>query len=236
MSRDSRSHVIGLCPGEEFEMQSRVRYYLLGMLMVCSVCSAGECPYQMYPDQEVFDPNVYTTPNSLCIYPDGRSSLSDAVEGGFSIYYGVLLDVYDYDSGWHHVDYEAQGMQLGNSGATVTLCDTTIAYLRRDKLYEVFGSQTIRGGGHSEIGQDGQPISSVVAYWSPDEYCGMYGMDLFINSPDINGDLVVNMTDTILYSGDLSGGYNYRSDFNWDGVINVTDTAIFAAAIGAHCQ
>lgn len=209
---------------------------MLAMLTGVRVSEAGQCAYSMYPDQEAFSPTVYTTPNSICIYPDGRTSLSQAVRGNMNLYYGLLLEEYDYNSGWHHVAYEEQGIMLGGVASNVVLCDTTTAYILRDWSMPIIGEQTIRGGGHSAVDQGGQPVGGIVCYWAPSEECGVYEMEVYINSPDINGDMVVNLADTILYSGDLNGGYNYRSDFNWDGVINVTDTAIFAAAIGAHCQ
>lgn len=55
------------------------------------------------------------------------------------------------------------------------------------------------------------------------------------NSPDINGDLVVNLSDVATFAGDFFTGYNYRSDFNYDQVINLTDVAMFASAMGAVC-
>ena len=55
------------------------------------------------------------------------------------------------------------------------------------------------------------------------------------NSPDINGDLVVNLSDIVYFTQDFYGAYNYRSDFNWDGVINLSDIALMAQGIGAAC-
>ncbi len=55
------------------------------------------------------------------------------------------------------------------------------------------------------------------------------------NSPDINGDLVVNLTDIAWFAGDYFGPYDYRSDFFWDGVLNLSDIALMAQAVGASC-
>jgi len=64
------------------------------------------------------------------------------------------------------------------------------------------------------------------------------GIDMFTNSPDINGDLVVNLADLSMLAADFfnsSQPYHYRSDFYFDGVINLADLGIFAAAMGTQC-
>jgi hypothetical protein len=54
-------------------------------------------------------------------------------------------------------------------------------------------------------------------------------------SPDINGDLVVNLSDTGFFVGDLFGTYHIRSDLNADGVIDLSDSGFMATAIGTSC-
>jgi hypothetical protein len=60
-------------------------------------------------------------------------------------------------------------------------------------------------------------------------------LDINYNSADINGDLVVNLTDVALFASDVYGAYDYRSDFNFDGEVNLIDLVIFAPTIGASC-
>jgi hypothetical protein len=55
-----------------------------------------------------------------------------------------------------------------------------------------------------------------------------------VNSPDINGDLAVDLTDITLFAQDI-GAYHYRSDLHWDGVIDLADIVFFAQGIGAVC-
>ena len=57
----------------------------------------------------------------------------------------------------------------------------------------------------------------------------------YFNSPDINGDLAVNLSDVVLFSQDRYGDYNYRSDFNFDGVVNLSDQIILVGALGVGC-
>ena len=57
-----------------------------------------------------------------------------------------------------------------------------------------------------------------------------------MNSCDLNGDLLVNLSDVVTFTTDLQAWpAPYRSDFNWDGVVNLTDIVMFAQAIGVGC-
>ncbi|MCK9995871.1 MAG: hypothetical protein KAH56_06300 [Candidatus Krumholzibacteria bacterium] len=60
-------------------------------------------------------------------------------------------------------------------------------------------------------------------------------LNVFFNSADINGDLVVNLIDVSLFAGDYYSGTQYRSDFNFDGAINLTDVNILATHYGTSC-
>jgi hypothetical protein len=58
------------------------------------------------------------------------------------------------------------------------------------------------------------------------------------NSPDVNGDLVVNLTDVQLFAGDFFGvGYGFRSDLFVDNVVYLSDLPRLATAraAGAAC-
>jgi hypothetical protein len=63
-----------------------------------------------------------------------------------------------------------------------------------------------------------------------------FELPIVMNSPDIDGDGRVNLTDTGFFAHDLLfGPYSYRSDFNADGVINLTDAGMIMENIGMHC-
>lgn len=59
--------------------------------------------------------------------------------------------------------------------------------------------------------------------------------DFRLNSADINGDLVVNLTDVALFTMGYYGPYAYPSDLHWDGAVNLSDLAELARAVGAVC-
>ena len=60
-------------------------------------------------------------------------------------------------------------------------------------------------------------------------------LNLAHNSPDINGDGYVNLTDVAMFAADFYGAYAFRSDFHYDGVLNLQDIAKLAQASGATC-
>jgi hypothetical protein len=60
-------------------------------------------------------------------------------------------------------------------------------------------------------------------------------VSLGYNSPDLNGDLVVNLTDLALFAGDFFGPYVLRSDLYRDSQINLQDLAVFAQGFSASC-
>jgi len=55
------------------------------------------------------------------------------------------------------------------------------------------------------------------------------------NSPDINSDLIVNLTDVAIFAADFFGDYNFESDFLWDGEINLSDVVFMAEFMGDQC-
>lgn len=62
------------------------------------------------------------------------------------------------------------------------------------------------------------------------------GLVLRHNSPDLNGDLVVDLADVPLFAADFMNRSNaFRSDLHFDGVVNLSDIAPLASALGRGC-
>ena len=55
------------------------------------------------------------------------------------------------------------------------------------------------------------------------------------NSPDISGNLIVNLEDVIIFTQDYYGTYNYQSDFYWDGIHNLSDIVLLAQHMQHAC-
>jgi hypothetical protein len=61
------------------------------------------------------------------------------------------------------------------------------------------------------------------------------GLPLKFNSPDITGDLVVNLYDLQVFSEDYFSDYQFRCDFFGDGALNLVDVVVFAQNYLAQC-
>jgi len=58
----------------------------------------------------------------------------------------------------------------------------------------------------------------------------------WFRSPDISGDLMVNLTDITLFTEALHGAAQaWRADFNRDDVVNLADIVVFTQGLGAVC-
>ncbi len=91
-------------------------------------------------------------------------------------------------------------------------------------------SGVLRGGGTLDLGAGHELwVDTVVNCYSVE----LEGIN--INSPDINGDLVVNLSDVVEFARDYFGDDDYRSDFYWDGSVDLSDLVLMAQGIGASC-
>jgi hypothetical protein len=210
---------------------------LVLLSLVALPAAAGMCPYRLWPQMAPFTPAMITTPNSVCIYPDGRTSLDDATAGGIAL----LLYRVEYltDAGtWTPIDFPDQGLMLGDPRSTLSVCGApgpilVVDYSEGRPVF--FERQPIPGGGHSPVDATGHPTGTAMFYWSPDMYCGATSLNLWFNSPDIDGSLSVDLADIPYLAADYQGAYNYRSDFDFDGAVGLTDIAVMAGALGAAC-
>jgi len=85
----------------------------------------------------------------------------------------------------------------------------------------------VLGGGHS------QALTVVLVNGMLLEMTS--GVNLSFNSPDINGDRTVNLTDVQLFTEDFYFSDDFRSDFHRDGIVNLSDLPRMAEAVGANC-
>ena len=92
-----------------------------------------------------------------------------------------------------------------------------------------------RMGGWSDAGNPPFVYVMVVGNILYDDFGQLISPTIVANSPDINADLTVNLTDVGIFSTDFFGNYSFRSDFFWDGDINLTDVVFMAEMIGDTC-
>ena len=129
------------------------------------------------------------------------------------------------------VNYPAENMFL------VACCDLTpcwvgtIADANTNALGQTTFSNSLMAGG------SGSGAQVMIGTWPTPEFpIPITGGDLFqFNSPDINSDAIVNLSDVATFAGDFFGEYHYRSDFFWDGMLNLSDIVLMAQGVGAAC-
>ena len=85
----------------------------------------------------------------------------------------------------------------------------------------------LRGGGHGTAADFELTAPGVMCTHNRDT-------GLLVNSPDLNGDLAVDLADVVLFVQDYFGPYNYRSDLCWDGRVGLNDLAYMAIALQAN--
>lgn len=61
------------------------------------------------------------------------------------------------------------------------------------------------------------------------------GLEIRHNSPDLNGDRVVDLSDVAAFATDYFGADAFRSDLWYDGVVDLADIPLLARAFGALC-
>ena len=180
--------------------------------------------------------------SSICIFPDGRTSTEDAVLDGTGVYVGLLFSslyqIYGPPSIGCTLQFLDAGLDFSYAGGNIVLCGGGQLFAPCEFLPCELGAYAISGGGHSPVDSSGHPYGSIRVIWVPDDCqhgCAQKYIELYVNSPDINGDLVVNGSDGGFFNADLFGDYNYRSDFNFDGVVNLSDAGVMTGAIGTSC-
>jgi hypothetical protein len=82
----------------------------------------------------------------------------------------------------------------------------------------------------------GQSQALVRPAWLGQQLLSTAGLALQVNSPDLNGDLVVDLLDVARFAQDFgSGVYQFRSDLSYDGVVNLSDIIPMVQHYGARC-
>jgi len=90
----------------------------------------------------------------------------------------------------------------------------------------MFFTGTLSGGGS---------MNDFELCFAGDYFPGLTIDNLFFNSPDINGDNTVDLSDRSLFIQALNGPYDWKADFNFDGIVNLNDIIYFTKAVTA-CQ
>jgi hypothetical protein len=166
---------------------------------------------------------------SSAVSAGGTVLITPAGTGGSIANAGATVTVTVLDAGLLPVpNFPFQDIWLGNdgvSGDNIALCQggsTADANTNASGITTIGG--VISGGGYGTSTQvyiNGTPLAQAP-------------LAVALNSPDINGDLVVNLNDFSAFGVDFSTG-EFRSDFVFNGVVDLADFSRFGQTFGETC-
>ena len=175
-------------------------------------------------------------PLSLLSTPDGSGrpltqvfdSTGQPVDGTITM---TLYD--DYPPWGNPVAYfPAEDIWLEDMTGSLIICPAgTIPDGDTDANGTTTWTRALYAGGHIEPNGGNQLAIRVMG----DYIEGGDLPDFRLNSADINGDLVVNLTDVAMFTMGYYGPYAYTIGLHWDGAVNLSDLVELARAIGAQC-
>ena len=175
---------------------------------------------------------AYTGPDipSLMVVPDGNGPRFTAAhdEHGNVVDATITLFLRD-DLGAPIADYPREDLWLESVDGGLVVC-----------MYGVIADQNTDATGMTNWINPpiamGHSQSLVLVLINGSVLISNGGLPLNFNSPDINGDGVVNLQDLSIFSGDFySISYYFRSDFNGDRILNLMDVSLLAQHFGAQC-
>lgn len=195
---------------------------------------SGSGPWERVPDPMLsWATTAATAPVTLYVLPEGNGDpLTQAtIHGGGKMAATITLNLVDANM-VPIPDYPAEDLWLKTDQNGLVLCEGgAVADANTDAAGVTTWSGPLRGGGHTNPGS-GELMQVIVAgqpLFQP-------GLDVQVHSPDLNGDLIVDLMDFSLFSADWYGPYNVRSDFYWDDVLDLSDAILFVEGGGASCQ
>ena len=170
-----------------------------------------------------------TAPVSVCVWPDGRPAVVH-LAGGIPTDAVLRIRVIDLDL------QPVPGVALADlawfdgSGPGAVCADP-----RAGPVTGADGWVAVpfRGGGHRTADEASPALLTLNA-------CPQLELriptPIHFNSPDISGDLRVDLSHVPLFARDYYEGRGaYRSDFDWDGQVNLSDLVVLAGALGVQC-
>lgn len=166
---------------------------------------------------------------TLLVIPDGSGDPFDQATTPFGSREDGTITLVVLDAGDQPVPgFPREDLWLQSyDGGLATCLGGTIADTATDAEGRTRWTRPLFAGGSS------QALTEVLINGSPPELT--VGVKLSFNSPDINGDLAVDLMDLQLFANDFFGTDDFRSDFYRDGEVNLSDLSAMARAYGARC-
>jgi len=174
-------------------------------------------------------PNGGGNPVTAC-YEFGESEPTDA-----TITVTVIRLPADGGDPYPVPDFPLEDIWLDSMGFSLRPCyESAFNGIHPDSNTDENGQTTFTApfhtGGQTDLAND--PLMVLIGGCPPLQD----GLDIAVNTPDIDANWVVDLIDVTLFAIDiLNQTGDYRSDFWWDGVINLSDLALFAQGYGTAC-
>jgi hypothetical protein len=176
---------------------------------------------------------AHPTGASVWVLPDGHGVRFDEAFAAGGAYTDATITLTLVDTtGAPIFLYPFEDLWLQTSAGGLSYCPGgTVADASTDINGQTTWTTPLNGGGYS-IGE------TVKVYVAGSPLAGG-GLNITFNSADINGDLVVNLSDITAFTQILNGNYTlnpkYAGDFNNDNQINLSDAVRMTAGNGTHC-
>ncbi len=212
-------------------MNKHLAAVLAILLLLGSGSALAECNSFYIPDlmlSQVQCAHWGPEPVSIMVVPNGSGdSLDQAlVIGGLPTDATITITVLDglgvpvYNQCRDYIDL------IANDGGVIFCQDADHPSSHTDAAGQALFHNPFAAGGFSQAGL-------TVLLYNTALCCSL---PIQINSPDLNGDLKVDLSDIPIFAGDFYGSiYQYRSDLHYDGVVNLSDVARMAQSFGASC-
>jgi len=166
---------------------------------------------------------------SLLVVPDGTGNPFTAAhdEEGNVVDATITLTILDtLDVPIANYPFEDLWLESMDGGLVPCIGGTTADY-NTDAGGMTQWVYPLRAAGYSE--------APVLVLINGDALVTNPGLSLKFNSPDINSDGIVNLTDAAMASQDYYSGYHFRCDWNGDGALDLRDVPILASHFGTQC-
>jgi hypothetical protein len=114
-----------------------------------------------------------------------------------------------------------------SGGNFVSCIGGTVADVNTDAEGKSFWLSPLEAGGHSTGDVEVLINGSMITASPP--------VPLMVNSPDLNGDGIVNLSDVTLFVPLYTSAYDFTVDLACDGVVNLSDVVVLAGSLGRDC-
>ncbi|MFH2053488.1 MAG: hypothetical protein ABIK96_13565 [bacterium] len=171
---------------------------------------------------------AYTGPGHPVMYnvPNGMGSGFDHCNIGLDVIDATIHVVLKDGNGVPISHFPAEDIWLDNGTGDLAVCGGVHC---ADGPTDAAGATEFRrpmaAGGFTQILMHVMVTGNQIGGPMPHHY----------NSPDISGDLQVNLMDVGLFASDYFGAYSFRADLVPDGVLSLSDVGRFAMALGSMC-